>query len=287
MYGKSFSRMYQGSMVGAGSHVFAVWGYCISNADPESHTVDLNPVLLSAVIGDSIERITTAIDYLSKPDPNSHNTEQDGRRIVHTTGFEYFLVSHEIYRNLQSSEELREYFREQKRKQRELSKNFSDSPKTPASVSVSDKISLEGDCKGETDSEKADAEWQEIKSLPGLAFPRRVWLELKQTYTKGNFKKAVADCSQAWIVGGMDKQHFLNKLKKCLSDSEIAGLPGDKKKLTMYELQKKLDVAKASKAGLSNYAHTKGHKDKAKWDSLDSEIKSLNAAITEYGKEQT
>ena len=83
----------------------------------------------------------------------------------------------------------------------------------------------------------------------------------------------------------MDKQHFLNKLKKCLSDSEVAGLPGDKKKLTMYELEIKLKVAQSAKAGLSNYAHTKNHKDHARWVELDSEIKYLKEAQAKFEKE--
>ena len=118
IYGKSFSRMYQGSMVGAGSHIYAVWGYCISCADPEDHTVDLNPVLLSAIIGDTVERMEEAVSYLCSPDPNSHCQEENGARLVHQTGFSYFLVTHEAYRDMKNNEELRAYHRENKRKQR-------------------------------------------------------------------------------------------------------------------------------------------------------------------------
>ena len=78
--------MYQGSMVGAGAKVFAVWGYCIANADPESHCVDLNPALLAAVLGESVENIKDAVEYLASPDVNSHNKEHEGRRIIPTTG---------------------------------------------------------------------------------------------------------------------------------------------------------------------------------------------------------
>jgi len=141
MYGKLFQRMYQGSMVGSGANVFAVWGYCIANADPESHCVDLNPVLLSAVLGESVESITSAIQYLASPDPNSHNKDYEGRRIIPTTGFEYFLTSHEIYRNMTNNEDMRAYFREQKRKQRASKDNVLDSlgqSQDSASVSVSD-----------------------------------------------------------------------------------------------------------------------------------------------------
>jgi hypothetical protein len=140
MYGKTFAKMFQGSMVGSGSNVFAVWCYCITNADHDLHTVDLNPFLLSAILGDTKEKIDSAINYLSSPDANSHNTEYEGRRIINTCGHEYFIVSHANYRNMRNNEELREYFKESKRKQREsikMSKTIQDSLETPASASAS------------------------------------------------------------------------------------------------------------------------------------------------------
>ena len=133
--------MYQGSMVGAGSHVFAVWGYCISCADPEDHTVDLNPMLLATIIGETEDRVVEAIAFLSAPDPKSHCQDHDGRRLLPQGGHAYFLVTHEQYRNVKNSEELRQYFRETKRKQR-LSKNVQDNTghsQDPVCVSGSDK----------------------------------------------------------------------------------------------------------------------------------------------------
>jgi len=152
VFGKSFTSMYQGSMVGAGSHVFAVWGYCISWADPENHTVDLNPILLATVIGDSVERIMAAIAFLCNPDPKSHCTEHGGARLVHQYGHSYFLVTHEQYRDIKNSEDLRAYFREAQRLHR-LSKTVKDGQRlstfpASASASVSDSLSS-GDCQGE------------------------------------------------------------------------------------------------------------------------------------------
>jgi len=215
MYGKAFSKMYQGSMVGAGSHVFAVWGYVIANADPEDHTVELNPRLLAAVIGEEEYRIREAIVYLTGPDPDSHCKDHGGARLVLETGFRYFVDRHADYRDLKSNEELRAYFREKQRKHR-LSKTVKDNIDTSASVSAS--VSVPPD--GESEGAKADKEWQEVKALPGLNFSREVWLRLKQHYTKADFAKAIDECSLAWLAGDMDKQHFLNKLKKCLSASE-------------------------------------------------------------------
>ena len=82
MYGKCFSSMYEGSMVGAGPVVFAVWGYCIAKADLDG-TVLLNPDLLAPVIGTSREEIVSAIQFLTQPDEHSKNPEHEGRRLLH------------------------------------------------------------------------------------------------------------------------------------------------------------------------------------------------------------
>lgn len=50
MYGKVFPEMYTGSMLGAGCHVFATWGYAISSCDAKGF-VELNPVLLATLLG--------------------------------------------------------------------------------------------------------------------------------------------------------------------------------------------------------------------------------------------
>ena len=112
MYGKAFASMYNGSMVGSGSHVFAVWGYCIANADPETHTVRLNPTLLATIIGDSEQRIKEAIEILCAPDKRSQCGDHDGRRLLDMDGMVYFMVTHERYRNIKNSADKTEYMRE-------------------------------------------------------------------------------------------------------------------------------------------------------------------------------
>ena len=117
MYGKLFSSMYEGSMVGAGPVVFAVWGYCIAKADLDG-TVLLNPQLLAPIIGTSRVEIDQAMKYLQEPDEHSKNPEHDGRRLLHQTGHLYFVVSHEHYRNMKNNEERREYMRGYMRERR-------------------------------------------------------------------------------------------------------------------------------------------------------------------------
>ncbi len=132
MYGKLFDSMYEGSMVGAGSNVFAVWGYCIAKADPESHTVRLNPAVLATAIGDPRETILSAIEFLCAPDMDSTNTDHEGRRLLHVSGFTYMVVSHEHYRNIKSAADKKKYERDRKRAQRAKTKGESDVvPKCP------------------------------------------------------------------------------------------------------------------------------------------------------------
>lgn len=115
MFGKWFAQAYTGSMMGSGSHVFAVWGWVVANAGKDG-VLEINPKLLAAVIGDDESRIRDALDYLQSPDSSSRTRAEDGRRIVHVDAFTYRIVNHEKYRAKLSADERREY---QRRKQAE------------------------------------------------------------------------------------------------------------------------------------------------------------------------
>jgi hypothetical protein len=189
MYGKIFQRMYQGSMVGSGPVVFAVWGYCIANADPESHLVDLNPALLATIIGTDQESIKSAVEFLGKPDPNSHNKEHEGRRILNTTGFEYFLVSHSHYREITNNQDLRQYFREKKREQRETKRNVLDSlgqSQDPASASdPCSSLILRGSAEGELVPAWQSAFEECWKQYPDKSGKDEARIAFKKAYAEG------------------------------------------------------------------------------------------------------
>jgi hypothetical protein len=108
--------MYEGSMMGAGPVVFAVWGYVISKA--VDGQVELNPRLLSVLIGTEEENVCAAIEYLCLADPNSRSKKNDGRRLVKVGQFAYEVTTHEDYRNMRSEEDRRQYNRERKREER-------------------------------------------------------------------------------------------------------------------------------------------------------------------------
>lgn len=108
MFGKHFASMYLGSMCGAGPVVFAVWGYVISNATIRG-TVEINPFLLATILGCKQTEVDAALAYLQKPDPHSRNQEQEGRRLIYEGGFQYLVVSYDLYRKIRNEEERRVY----------------------------------------------------------------------------------------------------------------------------------------------------------------------------------
>lgn len=116
MYGKFFASAFTGSMFGAGSDVFAVWAYVIAHA--VAGKVELNPKLLGAMLGAPAERVEAAIGFLCSPDPESRNPAEEGRRLLPDGAFQYQVVSHSIYRALQTEEQRRSYNRIKKQESR-------------------------------------------------------------------------------------------------------------------------------------------------------------------------
>ena len=109
MYGKAFESQYEGSMYGAGINVFAVWNYVIAKA--HYGTIELNPKLVAAVLGGTVEEVVEAIEFLCAPDPESRSKLEEGRRMVKEGQFQYRVVNWENYQLLKTQEARREYNR--------------------------------------------------------------------------------------------------------------------------------------------------------------------------------
>lgn len=95
-------------MVGAGAIVFAIMGYVISHMRPDARgdmQVRLNPVLLSAAIGEPVEAVEKAIVFLCSPDPKSTTKARDGRRLESWGEFDYLVVNGAKYAAIRSREE--------------------------------------------------------------------------------------------------------------------------------------------------------------------------------------
>ena len=116
MYGKFFASTFKGSMFGAGPDVFAVWAYTIAHV--VDSRVELNPAFVAAVLGTTPDRVQAAIDYLCQPDPSSRNPEHEGRRLIREGQFQYFVVSHELYKRIRNEDERRDYNAQKQRESR-------------------------------------------------------------------------------------------------------------------------------------------------------------------------
>jgi len=122
MYGKIFSSMYKGSMVGSGAVVFAVMGYVISEQRPPDFVVELNSKLLSAILGEPEEAIQKAIEKLCAPDPGSRTDKEEGKRLIKVGAFTYHVVNGEMYHSIRNYEERKAYNRDAQAKYREKKK---------------------------------------------------------------------------------------------------------------------------------------------------------------------
>ena len=219
MYGKIFESLYEGSMVGAGPTIFAVWGYCIAKAD-DSGIVILNPALLAPIIGTSRVDVEQAIEYLTSPDPHSKNPEHEGRRLINMFGFAYAVTSHAIYRDIKNNQDRREYMREYMRKRRgndavnslqSLQKlRKVDSASASVSVSVSDGVGVKG--KG-TGTRKPKRAADDLERLRATYAPIGVDVDRELVKCRS---WCAANC-----VGEPTLQRFVNWLNR--ADRKIAG----------------------------------------------------------------
>ena len=135
MYGKSFESMFEGSMVGAGLNVFAVWGYIITKA--KRGFIEINPKLLAFTLGGSEVEVQAALDFLQQADLNSRSKLDEGRRLVKEGQFQYRVVNWEIYDEIKNEIERRDYNRVRQQQFRDRQQTATDVHKSPSpSVNV-------------------------------------------------------------------------------------------------------------------------------------------------------
>ena len=118
MYGKIYESTFTGSMAGTGAHVFSVWSYVIANTKPDS-MVELNPLLLAAMIGEDIGRIEQAIEFLCNEDVKSRSKNDCGKRLIKKAEFLYFVPNYQKYRGMPNDEARKLYFAEKQRQHRQ------------------------------------------------------------------------------------------------------------------------------------------------------------------------
>lgn len=126
MYGKIFESLFKGSMVGSGALTFAVWGYVIATMKLDRAVgaqVELNPILLAAILGEDSGDIEKVIEKLCSPDPKSSTPTEEGRRLVRLGQFVYRVVNGEKYTRIRNEEERREQVRAAVERHREKKKS--------------------------------------------------------------------------------------------------------------------------------------------------------------------
>jgi len=112
VYGKSYESKFEGSMVGSGLHVFAVWDYITTKA--RDGYVEVNPELLAFTLGGKDQDpkvIEDALEFLQRPDAKSRSQKEEGRRIVQEGRFMYRVVNWEEYNRIRTESDRREYNR--------------------------------------------------------------------------------------------------------------------------------------------------------------------------------
>lgn len=109
MYGKAYESMYEGSMIGAGINVFAVWNWVIAKV--RNGVIEINPKLLAFTLGGKEADVEGALKFLCAPDLESRSKLEGGRRLVREGQFQYRVVNWEFYQQIRNEEDRREYNR--------------------------------------------------------------------------------------------------------------------------------------------------------------------------------
>lgn len=123
MYVKVFSSIFDGSLYGKFEATIVFLALLVL-ADKDGD-VDMTPEKIAAASGYPLDIVQRGLDELEAPDPRSRTPDMEGRRIVkiHEAGWGWRIVNYCKYRDIRSTEERREYFREKKREQRAAAKS--------------------------------------------------------------------------------------------------------------------------------------------------------------------
>lgn len=178
MYGKIFERVFTGSMYGSGPVVFSVWAYVIAHAQPPG-VVELNPKLLAGCIGTSVEEVRDAIAFLCRPDPESQNEAENGRRLVPLEGMGFRVVSFEKYRELKTAEDRREYHRSYWHRRKD-SKNLNTTQQDSTNSTAAEALSLS----------EAPVPIPRKRGQAGSALFDRFWSAYPRKISKGKAERA-------------------------------------------------------------------------------------------------
>lgn len=120
MFGKIFASMFEGSLPSSGWEAVVTLQQMIVLANKHGE-IDMTAEAISRRTTIPVDIILKGIEALEAPDPYSRTPGEEGRRIVRldeSRPWGWRIVNYTKYRDIQSAEDRREYFRLQKQKQR-------------------------------------------------------------------------------------------------------------------------------------------------------------------------
>ena len=123
MYGKIFSSMYDGTLR-VDWKALVTFQQLIVLCDADG-IIDMTTEAISGRTGIPIDIISYGLKHLAEPDPYSRTKDMDGRRIClldTERPWGWFIVNHEKYKALVSSNTIREQNKLRKRKERDMSR---------------------------------------------------------------------------------------------------------------------------------------------------------------------
>lgn len=109
------------SVMRCGLGSLGVWYAILASKDREGITA-LTPQTLALLTKEPVESVQAAWDRLAAPDPESHNPDYEGRRIVRLPDGRWLVVSSEIYRQKHAGDMYRSNAAARKQRQREREK---------------------------------------------------------------------------------------------------------------------------------------------------------------------
>lgn len=112
MYGKIFDSIYKGTLR-ANWMGLVTFQQLIVLKDQDG-IVDMTPDAISGTTGIPLDIISAGLQFLSKPDVHSKSKAEEGRRIIlidPARPWGWQIVNHQIYRELISQDERREYMK--------------------------------------------------------------------------------------------------------------------------------------------------------------------------------
>lgn len=155
-YAKLFSSIIHSSIWCEDSDTSKLWITILAMKDKDGF-VDATIPGLAKAANISVEKCKEAIIKFESPDEFSRNQELEGRRLISVDGG-WIVVNHEYYKYLMSSDEQRERWAAEKRKQRLKNKQQKSEDFPDMSDDVQDKSSMSAHTDTDTDTDILSSE---------------------------------------------------------------------------------------------------------------------------------